>query len=107
MLLSATALFLIPPPPKADHSPKFYKPQFHINQCFISNRMPREPWQPPVDGIIAMVGYSHYLVMFYEEANKRTAGGKDGWQEDMQDFDKKYHVTTCPASWEHKEGKKP
>nr|WP_140393678.1 hypothetical protein [Nitrospira cf. moscoviensis SBR1015] len=68
--------------------------------------MPREPWQPPVDGIVQMVGYAHYLVMFYEEANRRHAGAKIGWKEEMQEFDRKYHVVTCPEGWAHKEGRK-
>lgn len=85
--------------PDQDHSPKHYTPQFHTKQCFISNRMPRESWQPPVDGIVAVVGYAHYLVMYYDEADRKHGGAKVGWQEEMQTFDKKYHHITCPAEW--------
>jgi hypothetical protein len=61
--------------------------------------MPREPWQPPADGIVEMVGYNHYLVLFYDEAERRFAGPKTGWQQEMQSFEKAYHPITCPTSW--------
>lgn len=86
-------------PPSQDRSVKHYTPQFHAKQCFISNRMPRESWQPPVDGVVAVVGYAHYLVMYYDEADRRHGGAKVGWQEEMQTFDKQYHHITCPIKW--------
>ncbi len=86
-------------PPDQDHSPKHYVPQFRAKQCFISNRMPRESWQPPVDGIVQLVGYAHYLVMYHDEADRRHGGAKVGWQEEMQTFDKQYHPITCPSRW--------
>lgn len=86
-------------PPDQDHSPKHYTPQFHAKQCFISNRMPRESWQPPADGVVQLVGYAHYLVMYYDEADRKHGGAKVGWQEEMQTFDKQYHHITCPEEW--------
>ena len=105
-LITLLLTFISQPTPKQDHSPHHYTPQFHHKECFVSNRMPREPWLPPVDGIVEMVGYAHYFVMYYAEANRKYAGDKVGWQEEMQEFDRKYHVITCPPSWGHKEGKK-
>ncbi len=109
-MLLVTALFLsfCPVPklaPKAAHSPNHYTPQFKPNDCFIHHNI-REPWEPPVDGVIVAVGYAHYLVMYYPEADRRHGGAKIGLQEDMQDFDKRYHPSTCPSSWQHREGKK-
>lgn len=74
-------------------------PHFHTHDCFLSNTLPREPWQPSVDGIIEMVGYHHYLVLYFLEADRRYAGPKEGWQEEMIAFDTTHHITTCPAGW--------
>ena len=41
-----------------------HSPQFHTKQCFVNATEPREPWSPPVDGIVEVVGYGHYLVLY-------------------------------------------
>lgn len=81
-------------------TPVLHSPNFHAKQCFLSNNpMPREPWSPPVDGIVQMVGYNHYLVMFAAEADRRFAGPKEGWAVNIEEFDSHYHLTTCPTGW--------
>ena len=77
-----------------------YEPAFRAGQCFIHNGL-REPWSQDVDGMVAMVGYHHYLVMFRSQLNRSQFIDKDGWEEDMKVFDGQHHEAVCPKEWKH------
>lgn len=75
-----------------------HKPEFKVRQCFQKQGL-RETWEKEAAGIIWKVGYLKYLVMYAREADRRYAGPKDGWEEDIETFDAKYQVTPCPLEW--------
>jgi hypothetical protein len=59
----------------------------------------REPWDLDVAGRVYSRGYTKYLVMYADEANRVTLAPKSSWEEDIQSFDNKYQVTPCPETW--------
>lgn len=71
-------------------------PKFTNNQCFVKGL--REPWDADVAGIVVRKGYTKYLVMYASEADRRTLT-KQGWEEDIRQFDEKYIFAPCPESW--------
>lgn len=72
-------------------------PEFKSRQCFIEAGL-RETWDKP-KGIVWKVGYLKYIVMYQSEADRKYAGPKDGWEEDIRKFDMKYDATPCPVEW--------
>jgi hypothetical protein len=80
--------------PEPSHLPKF-----KVHDCFHRDGV-REPWEGTLpDGIIAMRGYTHYLVMFREEAERR--GGQPKWALPLtiELFDSGHHHIACPENW--------
>lgn len=76
-----------------------YQPKFLANTCFNLNGL-REPWKHNgPDGIVVMRGYEHYLVMFREEAERRTGGTKNSVEMTFQEFDDNHYEVVCPKSW--------
>lgn len=73
-------------------------PKFKKGDCFQHNGM-REPWESNrPDGIIAIVGYEKYLVIFRDEAEKR---GEDKLAAPIsfETMDRDFHKIACPPSW--------
>ena len=75
-----------------------HKAKFLSGQCFVKQGL-REPWDLDVGGRIIIHGYTKYLVMYADEANRVSGGTKQGWEEDIQTFDAKYQVALCPETW--------
>jgi len=48
-----------------------------------------------------------YYVLYYAEANRNSAGPKDGWKLPIADFDQAHDKVPCPESWGTTAGKKP
>jgi len=75
-----------------------HKPEFVSGQCFNKAGL-REPWDLDVAGQVVLHGYTKYLVLYADEANRLSGGNKNGWEEDIRLFDEKYQATPCPANW--------
>jgi len=82
-------------------------PKFIAKDCFIGTVAVADPVKPPVDGIVEGQVDGMYYVLYYAEANRNSAGPKDGWKLPIADFDQAHDKVPCPASWETKVGKKP
>ena len=82
-------------------TPPIYTPKFQYGQCFGKSGL-REPWESEVLGKVYQRGYQKYIVMYKSEADRRHAGAKDGWEEDILDFDKKHKIVPCPGAWQRK-----
>ena len=78
--------------------PANHKPKFAYGQCFTKMGL-REPWEPEVAGRVYSRGYTKYLVMYADEANRVTLAPKSGWEEEIRVFDSKYRRTLCPENW--------
>lgn len=75
------------------------EPKFTANQCFNRNGL-REPWESNgPDGLIVQRGYKQYLVLFRDEAERRSAGTKVGVPVSIGWFDQEHYVIDCPQSW--------
>lgn len=86
-----TATTVLPSPPA--------EPQFHVNDCFQRNGL-REPWDTDEpDGIVAMKGTASYLIMFHEEANRKSGGAKVALPLTITTFDATHHKVECPTTW--------
>lgn len=72
--------------------------RFSPYDCFARDGV-REPWEPQVDGIIIQRGYQKYLVMWQDEAERRSGGAKFGQEIPVEEFERDKHVTTCPKGW--------
>ena len=75
------------------------KPKFVNNQCFVKGL--KEPWDTEVTGKVIRVGYLKYLIMYASEADRKSLGTKQGWEEDIRTFDLKYNPAPCPKGWNH------
>jgi hypothetical protein len=86
-------------------APEQHLPKFTYGQCFVKMGL-REPWDLDVAGRVYSRGYTKYLVMYADEANRVTLAPKASWEEDITTFDSKYQVTPCPETWrKHTHGK--
>jgi hypothetical protein len=56
--------------------------------------------------MIVQTGQQKYLVMYHNEADRRALT-KEGWEEWINQFDRRYDVIQCPASWIQNTGIKP
>lgn len=94
MLLSPTMYWLLQNRPHEIGPPLL--PKFHAKQCFVN--IDREPWQAEVAGIVVQRGSRKYLVMYAKEADRRAIT-KEGWEEWINEFDRRYELTECPVAW--------
>ena len=78
---------------------KPHTPKFTNNQCFVKGL--QEPWDTEVTGKVIRVGYLKYLIMYASEADRKSLGTKQGWEEDIRTFDSKYNPAPCPKGWNH------
>lgn len=108
-LLLISCLVMIPatqiPAPESMPSEDQTSPKFKQGECFQHNGM-REPWESQrPDGIVVLVGYEKYLVMFREEAEKTGGGDKYAAAVTFETLDRDFHHIACPRSWkEHTHG---
>ncbi len=76
------------------------EPKFLTGQCFNRNGI-REPWESNgPDGLIVQKGYKQYLVLFRDEAERRSAGEKTGVPAGIDWFDREHYLIDCPKSWQ-------
>jgi hypothetical protein len=53
-----------------------------------------------------MVGYQEYLVMWWNEADRKHGGTKNGSTMGIEYMDDAFVVSTCPANWTSTKGRK-
>ena len=94
----ATLMFALAIARDIHYTPVQHKAKFLSGQCFVKQGL-REPWDLDIGGRVILHGYTKYLVLYADEANRVSGGTKQGWEEDIQTFDAKYQVTVCPTSW--------
>jgi hypothetical protein len=85
--------------PKVEPSSPSHEPEFRAGVCFMRDGL-REPWEQDVDGMVAMVGYRKYLVLWRATLERGNyVPEKDGWAEDIELFDGHHHEAVCPSEW--------
>lgn len=73
-------------------------PKFSTGSCFVHNGI-RESWEELPDGIVTVRGIENYLVMFRDQAERKTAGNKLGTTITIETLDSGFHEVLCPVSW--------